>query len=190
MKPAMAKLRTAPGCDTLKMERDDQGLSMPTLTRMLRSTRCRGRSGRRGTRKSRRPSADINRGECDCNEAEGFTTYTWWVADQQRCATTCATGRRRCTARTHYQQLLYGQWVVEFSAGPTWSRPQTALGSCVCTTSADNWTFGNDESLTTRIHHPVRPKIQGHQLHGWGVRHHRWSERGGGAGRCGLRLGI
>ncbi|MAI78289.1 MAG: hypothetical protein CL917_05065 [Deltaproteobacteria bacterium] len=88
-----------------------------------------------------------NRGNCECNNEEGFTTWTWQVAGQQRCAT------------TYVPPSVEGALPVLIS-NDTYSRNR--LGECrtgsemvsaadrfgfagLCTTSADgNWTFGND----------------------------------------------
>ena len=90
---------------------------------------------------------DANRGTCACNDAPGFTTWTWWVADQQRCAT------------TYVPPAVSGPLPVVISND---CYSSNGLGVCqsgsemveaagrfgfigVCTTAADgNWTFGND----------------------------------------------
>ena len=91
--------------------------------------------------------SDINQGSCECNDDQGFTTWTWWVADQQRCATTyvppSADGplpvllSNDCYSTNGLGQCRTNSEMVEAA---------NRFGFVgLCTTSADgNWTFGND----------------------------------------------
>ena len=113
---------------------------------------CSGDSNSSGSQNSVRNStpticSDSASGDCECSNAEGFTTWTWWVADQQRCAT------------AYVPPSVQGPLPVLIS-NDSYSRNR--LGDCrigsemvtaadrfgfvgLCTTSAEgNWTFGND----------------------------------------------
>ena len=96
-----------------------------------------------------RPTAcsQINQGDCECTDANGFTTWTWWVAEQQRCATTYrppgANGplpvliSNDCYSSNRLGQCQPGSEMI--NAADRFG----FIG--LCTTAADgNWTFGND----------------------------------------------
>ena len=93
------------------------------------------------------PCSNDNRGDCACSDEEGFTTWTWWVADQQRCATTYHPPNHQgplpllisndCYSSNGLGQCRPGSEMVEAA---------NRFGFAgLCTTAADgNWTFGND----------------------------------------------
>ena len=93
------------------------------------------------------PCSDDNRGDCACSDEDGFTTRTWWVADQQRCATTYHPPNHQgplpilisndCYSSNGLGQCRPGSEMVEAA---------NRFGFAgLCTTAADgNWTFGND----------------------------------------------
>lgn len=93
------------------------------------------------------PCDDINRGACACNESDGFTTHTWWVADQQRCMTTYVPADADAPLPLLISNNCYSaNQLGECASNSAMVQAATRFGFVgVCTTSADgNWTFGND----------------------------------------------
>lgn len=91
--------------------------------------------------------SELNRGECQCNDAPGFTTYTWWVAQQQRCATVYVPPSAQGPLPVLLTQNCYtANALGECQEGSEMVEAANRFGFAgVCTTAADgNWTFAND----------------------------------------------
>ena len=88
------------------------------------------------------------RGPCECSGRPGFTTYTWTVADQERCFTVYTPDRAgplpvmiqmNCYARNRLQQSGCAPGTPLVEAADTYGFV------AVCASATDgNWTFGND----------------------------------------------
>jgi len=92
-----------------------------------------------------------NQGRCECADGDGFTTYTFWLGDVQRCFSvfhpTAHAGKSlpvvlsmRCYAQDRLQGLEIGNTRVSYNkAAIQYGHSRVALS-----TPEGHWSFGND----------------------------------------------
>lgn len=126
---------------------------------------CSGGSDSSALQPDERPSTPTacspsNQGNCECNNAQGFTTWTWWVADQQRCATTYVPDNAEAPLPVLISNDGYSRnGLGECRTASEMVEAAQGFGFVgLCTTSPDgDWTFGNDGVMNDQQPTPCTP---------------------------------